>query len=113
MSNDNSIYANVGRTTVDTGGPKVQRILRRRIVPLPGSVPWLYEVTVIEGTRLDLIAAKELGDPFLAWRIYDANNAMNPWELLEPPGRQLRIPATQFGTDATPEAPVDDEGAVE
>jgi nucleoid-associated protein YgaU len=41
--------------------------------------------------RLDLIAARTLGDPLLFWRIADANLALDPFDLVEP-GRALTVP---------------------
>ena len=55
----------------------------------------LAEVTVIRGDRLDLIAARTLGDPEQFWRVCDANDAMNPVILTEEPGRTLRVPVPQ------------------
>ena len=67
--------------------------LRRRFLPRGEALPPLLEVTVTEGDRLDLIAARTLGDPEQFWRIADANNAMNPAELTDEPGATLRVPA--------------------
>ncbi|HYJ93740.1 MAG TPA: LysM domain-containing protein, partial [Vicinamibacterales bacterium] len=50
----------------------------------------LQEHVVVEGERLDLIAAKYLGDSEQFWRICDANGAVRPAEL-EVVGRRLRI----------------------
>jgi nucleoid-associated protein YgaU len=58
-------------------------------------MPLLVEVTVNQGDRLDLIAARALGDPELFWRICDANNAMDPLELTAEPGRRLRVAIPQ------------------
>lgn len=65
--------------------------LRRRFVPPPEHFVLLQEHTVIEGERLDNIAAQYLGDPEQFWRICDANNAMQPEQLIEVVGRRLRI----------------------
>ena len=103
-----SRYAGIARTTFEAPEHEHEtRVLRSRILPMPESLVWLYEVTVIEGDRLDLIAARNIGNPGLAWQLYDVNNAMNPWGLLRPAGRSLRIPAVQFGT--TPPTEVPDE----
>jgi nucleoid-associated protein YgaU len=55
------------------------------------------EVTVTEGDRLDLIAFRTLGDPEIFWRICDANDAMNPFDLVADGeiGRKLRVPIPQ------------------
>jgi hypothetical protein len=47
--------------------------------------------TVVQGERLDHIAAARLGDPEVFWQICDANAAMQPEELTATPGRRLRI----------------------
>jgi nucleoid-associated protein YgaU len=71
--------------------------LQRRIVPQPGSATYavIAQHTVRQGDRLDLIAAKYLGDPILAWLICDANGAIRPHDLVATPGRVLMIPAPQ------------------
>ena len=68
---------------------------RRRFLPDGEKIPLLVEVTVTEGDRLDLITARTLGDSEQFWRVCDANNTMNPSDLIEP-GRILRVPIPQF-----------------
>ncbi|MGH2354068.1 MAG: LysM peptidoglycan-binding domain-containing protein [Chloroflexota bacterium] len=80
------------RTTPDG---RVIAYKRRRFLPRGGSMALLVEVTVAQGDRLDLIAARTLGDPEQFWRICDANNAMNPSDLTAQPGRVLRVPVPQ------------------
>lgn len=63
--------------------------LRRRFCPQPEAT--LYEYTVVEGDRRDLLAARHLGDPELWWQLADANGIIDPRRLDEP-GRVLRIP---------------------
>lgn len=70
--------------------------VRRRFVPPGSSLQTLAEVTATEGDRLDLIAARTLGDPEQFWQICDANNAMNPDELLARQGAVIRVPMPQF-----------------
>jgi|EndMetStandDraft_8_1072994.scaffolds.fasta_scaffold68946_4 hypothetical protein len=65
--------------------------IRRRFLPPPDRFQVLQEHVVVDGERLDNIAARHLGDPLLFWRLCDANNAMRPNELVESPGRRLRI----------------------
>ncbi|MFC7737927.1 LysM domain-containing protein [Roseomonas sp. GCM10028921] len=65
--------------------------LRRRFLPQPDSLALLQEHVVVQGDRLDNIAAAELGDPTQFWRICDANGALRPEELVETPGRRLRV----------------------
>jgi hypothetical protein len=64
--------------------------VRRRFLPDKDTMSTLVEVTVSQGDRLDLIAARTLGDPEQFWHLCDANQAMNPAELTQP-GRRLRV----------------------
>jgi hypothetical protein len=75
-----SIYLNLdGTSTVYT---------RRRLPP--AKLPVQAVVSVEPGDRLDLIANRTLGQSVLYWRIADANDALNPFSLLE--RRSLSIP---------------------
>jgi hypothetical protein len=65
--------------------------LRRRFVPPPERFALLTEHVVVQGDRLDNIAATYLGDPEQFWRICDANVALHPAELTGELGRRLRI----------------------
>src|SRR5262245_53814308 len=62
--------------------------LRRRLLPASIGFALLREHVVTEGERMDLIAARELGDSEAFWRICDANDAMRP-EDLATVGRRL------------------------
>jgi hypothetical protein len=66
--------------------------LKRRLLPPSGSLAMMSAVTVTPGQRLDVLAARYQGDPLQFWRIADANDAMNPFDLVAFPGRQLRVP---------------------
>ena len=48
-----------------------------------------------QGDRLDLIAAKYLGDPLMFWLICDANGAIRPDDLVATPGTVLNITTPQ------------------
>jgi hypothetical protein len=75
---------------LDERGEKVP-FLSRRFIPPASAFDTIDEYSVQQGERLDQIAAQEIGDPLLAWRIADANDAIRPEELTETPGRKLRI----------------------
>lgn len=77
--------------------------LRRRVVPPPEAFATLREHLVVQGDRLDTIAALQLGDPELFWRLCDANGALRPDELIEEIGRRLRIPLPE-GVPGGPDA---------
>jgi hypothetical protein len=65
--------------------------LKRRFVPAPENLALLQWHQVVQGERLDNIAAKYLGDPEQFWRLCDANRALRPQELTETIGEKLRI----------------------
>jgi len=69
--------------------------VRRRFLRQGENLPLLVEVTVSDGDRLDLITARTLGDPEQFWRVADANNAMNPFDLTAEPGETLRVAVPQ------------------
>ena len=71
--------------------------LARRIAPQPGAPNFatINQYTVRQGDRLDLIAAKYLGDPLMAWLICDANGAIRPHDLVATPGGILAITTPQ------------------
>lgn len=89
----------VATTTIPdgTGNQRAVRYLRRRFPPQPATLQTLAEHVVTRGDRLDLIAAKYLGDPTQFWRICDANPVIHPEELTatERIGERLRIPVPQ------------------
>jgi nucleoid-associated protein YgaU len=97
----------VGSKTLTYTTPAGQSItyLARRFVPQPGAPNFstIAQYTVKQGDRLDLIAAKYLGDPLIFWLICDANGAMRPEDLVETPGTVLQITAPQ-GVPGAPSA---------
>jgi hypothetical protein len=73
------------------GEPRVVSYKRRRFLPPGGTMTTLAEHTVVQGDRLDNLAARYVGDPEQFWRICDANDVMRPEELTEEAGRIVRI----------------------
>ncbi|WP_256735038.1 LysM domain-containing protein [Variovorax sp. dw_954] len=71
--------------------------LQRRLVPQPGAPNYavVNRHTVVEGDRPDLIAARYLGDPLMAWLVCDANGVMQPSELTTPLGKVVVITTPQ------------------
>ena len=65
---------------------------RRRFLPHGKDLPLLTEARVEQSDRLDLITNRTIGNPEQFWRIGDANDAMNPFDLTEEPGTTLRVP---------------------
>lgn len=95
MFEPTSRYYNLETATLTQPDGRVIAYKRRRFVPQADTLPLLVELTVIQGDRLDLITARTLGDPEQYWRVCDANNALNPPDLTEEPGRVLRVPIPQ------------------
>jgi hypothetical protein len=88
-----------GSSTVSYTAPNGQLVtyLARRFVPQPGAPNFstIATHTVSQGDRLDLLAAKYLGDPLIYWLICDANGAIRPNQLVETPGTVLNITMPQ------------------
>jgi hypothetical protein len=101
MFEHTSRYYKLETATLTTPDGRVIAYKRRRFLPQGESMPLLVEVSVTEGDRLDLITGRALGDPEQFWRVCDANNAMNPGDLMSPPqgtaepGASLRVPIPQ------------------
>jgi hypothetical protein len=79
----------VQRTELPSG--KRVAYVARRIVPLQERFETLREHIVVQGDRLDNVTAQYLGDPEQFWRLADANNDMNPFDLTRTMSRRLRI----------------------
>ncbi|HUO55495.1 MAG TPA: hypothetical protein VMU18_12180 [Rhodoblastus sp.] len=73
--------------------------VRRRFLPQGDDMPVLAEVNVATGERIDLLANRIYGDPLAFWRLCDANNAMDPLDMIAKaqadPGARLRAPLPQ------------------
>jgi hypothetical protein len=88
-----------GSGTLTYTAPNGQNItyLERRFVPQPGAPNYATVAghAVKQGDRLDLIAAKYLGDPLVFWLICDANGVIRPDSLVETVGRVINITTPQ------------------
>ncbi len=93
--------------TLQYTAPNGQMIayLARRFVPQPGAPNYatVAQHTVTRGDRLDLIAAKYLGDPLMFWLLCDANGAIRPNALIATPGSVIAITMPQ-GVPGAPSA---------
>lgn len=96
MFDPESRYFPLETATYESPDGRTIRYKRRRFLPQGKGMPLLVEVTVTQDERLDLITARTLGNPEQYWRVCDANDAMNPVELVTEPGRILRVPVPQF-----------------
>lgn len=87
----NSRYYGLQTTTMEGPDGRPITYLLRRFVPSPDRFTLLQLHTVSPGERLDNLASQYLGDPEQFWRICDANRRLNPEELTQTPGEQIRI----------------------
>jgi hypothetical protein len=82
---------------VDDGAGGVREVAYQLTrAPLnPAAIPVAAWHRVAADDRLDLLAARYLGDPGAAWRICDANLALDPDALVGPDaeGTVIAIPA--------------------
>lgn len=95
MFDPTSRYYRLETATYTTSDGEEITYVRRRFLPRGEDQALLLEVTINEGDRLDLIAHRTLGAPTAFWRLCDANNALNPVDLLEP-GETLRVAVPQI-----------------
>ncbi len=99
MFDHTSRYYNIETTTLTLPGGRMVSYVRRRFLPQGGLLPLLAEVSIAPGDRIDTISNRTLGDPLAFWRICDANNAMDPQQMLNDvssdPNLRLRIPQPQ------------------
>lgn len=91
MFNPNSRYYRIATATHTPADGQVAVYVRRRFLPVGATMPLLAEIEVTGADRLDLMAARVFGDPEQYWRICDANDAMNPFDLTTEVGRLVRI----------------------
>lgn len=93
----NSRYVETQTATYTTPQGKSITYLKRRFCPPGETLPLLTAVPVEDGDRLDLLTARSLGDPLQFWRVADANDALNPFTLMEEVGGRLRVPVPTVG----------------
>lgn len=72
---------------VDESGERVELLELRQIPATTG----VYRHRAEEGERLDHLAHKYLRDPQRFWRICDAADELDPFDVLHP-GREVVIP---------------------
>ena len=87
-----SRYENVETDRFTTTDGHVIRFKRIRLIP---DTPAQLSFRVNQGERLDHIAHRIYQDPELFWRICDANLAMRPEDLVDEPGRLIKIPPSE------------------
>jgi nucleoid-associated protein YgaU len=79
--------------------------LARRIIPQPATYTTPQSYVIVDGDRLDNLAARFLGDPLLYWMICDANGTTDPDALTSAPDSAGTSSATARQTINVPAAP--------
>ena len=95
MFDSTSRYYSKETATYTTPDGQEITYVTRRFLPQGEERPLLVETRVNASDRLDLVTSRTLGDPQQFWRVADANNAMNPFDLVAEPGKTLRIAIPQ------------------
>jgi hypothetical protein len=94
MIDANSRYRPVGTATIEAENGRKVLYLRRRMLPQGSEI---LSTRTIEATadaqRLDLISWSVSGDAFGFWRICDANDGLDPFELVHERNGRLRVPS--------------------
>ena len=94
-----SRYYKLPTATLTAPNGSVTAYARRRFLPQGRLLPLMLEAAVAPGERLDLLANRVYGDPLAFWRICDANDAMDPLDMLAEaaadPTQRLRVPLPQ------------------
>lgn len=96
---DSRYYGFSTLTYTDPSGNQTT-YLARRFVPqaVAPAYSTLAQHSVVQGDRLDRLAAKYLGDPLVFWQLCDANGAMQPRELTETIGATIVVTMPQGGS---------------
>ena len=95
MFQPTSRYYNIDTVKFIAADGRVIAYKRRRFLPQVETLPILTEVTVTQGDRLDVLTARTLGDAEQFWRVCDANQSLDPFDLTSELGSTLRIPIPQ------------------
>jgi nucleoid-associated protein YgaU len=91
--------ADDGQARAAASPPGTIRFQARRFLPPASALPAAATYVVRPGDRIDLIAARLLGNPLLYWMIADANDSTDIPSLCRS-GRRLRIPAPTADIDS-------------
>jgi hypothetical protein len=85
-----SRYFGLAPSTYITADGRTIQYTSRRFIPQPESFAPIAVHTVAQGERVDVMAQQFFGDPYLYWRLCDANLAVRPDDL-ERAGLVLRV----------------------
>lgn len=92
MIDPTSRYANLEMKTLTSKNGRVVNYICRRFLPQSETLQILTEVNIEQSDRLDLISARTLGNPLMFWQICDANESMDPFDLVEEVNKKVKVP---------------------
>lgn len=99
MFDHSSRYYGIDTASYPLPDGQIIAYARRRFLPQGESLQVLAEIMVTPDDRIDLIASRVYGDPLAFWRLCDANNAMDPLDMMADaaadPTRRLRAALPQ------------------
>ena len=102
MLEPDSRYYELETTTIQTSDGVGRTYKKRRFLPGMGAREVSTEITVTQGERLDLIAARVFGNAEQFWHLCDANLAMNPFDLMNKIGTKLKVALPQGVYQSSP-----------
>ena len=89
MFDPGSRYEDLGTYQVTDGRGRTVTLARTRFIP---PTPGVAGRRIVQQDRQDLLAMEFYRDPELFWRIADANDVVDPAELVDVLGAVIRIP---------------------
>lgn len=95
MNDTDGRYANLSIRQLPGADGKPVSYLERRFLPDPDSLTVLARTQTQAGDRLDVFAARVLGEGDQWWQVADAHRLIHPEELEEPVGRLLTVPVPE------------------
>ncbi|WOJ90440.1 hypothetical protein RZS28_03855 [Methylocapsa polymorpha] len=99
MFDHTSRYYTIPTATIVLPDGREIAFARRRFLPRSDRLPLLAEAAVTPGDRIDLLANRVYGDPLAFWRICDANDVIDPQDMMRDaasnPAVRLRVPTPQ------------------
>lgn len=78
-------------TPPGAAGARPVSYVSRRFIPQPATYSLLQRYRVLQGDRVDTVAAAILGDPLMYWQLCDANLALDPADLTAAPGTFIAV----------------------
>ncbi len=98
MFEHTSRYYHLTDRVYETAGGRQIVYRTRRFVPKQQAGPVIAEAMTVAGERPDLLATRTIRQPELFWRLCDANQVMNPFELASGERRRVRVHLPMPGT---------------